>query len=395
MPQTILTPASIAELRSLISDAIAGGKKLEIRGGGSKADIGAPGRAATILSMAGFSGIIDYDPAELVLDVQAATPLAEIQAVIAAKDQMLAFEPFDHGPIFGKPAGSATIGGIIAAGVAGSSRLTAGAARDHFLGFEAVSGRAEIFTGGAKVVKNVTGYDLPKILAGSWGRLAAMTRVTLKVLPRPRTRLTLAIHGLSSSQAVAAMALAMRSQAEVTAAAYLPAALHTGISITALRLQGFGPSVAARFAMLQTLLSDTCGIGQLSEAEAETFWQSIRDTAPLDAAHPLWRLNIPPSTACALVAQLQPLGLENWFFDWAGGLIWANFIGDPATLRAATAASGGHAALIRAPAALRATIPAFQPEPSGVAALSARVRASFDPNGVFETNRFLDQPHAN
>jgi glycolate oxidase FAD binding subunit len=255
MPQTILKPASLAELRSLISDAIAGGEKLEIRGGGSKADIGVPDRAATLLSMAGFSGIIDYDPAELVLDVQAATPLAEIEAAIAARDQMLAFEPFDHGPIFGKLAGSATIGGIIAAGVAGSSRLTAGAARDHFLGFEAISGRAEIFAGGAKVVKNVTGYDLPKILAGSWGRLAAMTRVTLKVLPRPRTGLTLAIHGLSPPQAVAAMALAMRSQAEVGATAYLPAELRNGASITALRLQGFGPSVTARLAMLPSICS--------------------------------------------------------------------------------------------------------------------------------------------
>jgi glycolate oxidase FAD binding subunit len=395
MPQTILTPATTAELCNIISDAAAAGAKLEIRGGGSKAGTGAPDRNANLLSMSRFSGIIDYDPAELVLDVQAATPLAEIEATIAARDQMLAFEPFDHGPIFGVPAGAATIGGIIAAGVAGSSRLSAGAARDHFLGFEAVSGRGETFIGGAKVVKNVTGYDLPKILAGSWGRLAAMTRVTLKVLPRPRTRITLALHGLSPFQAHAAMALAMRSQAEAAAAAYLPAAVNHGTSITALRLQGFGPSVTARVAMLQTLLRDAGGrIDQLGQAEADRFWQSIRDASPLDSALPLWRVNIPPSTACALLAPLEAQGLR-WYFDWAGGLIWANFNGDQATLRAAATAAGGHATLIRAPAALRATIPAFHPQDAAVAAIEARVRASFDPHLVFETNRFRDQPHAN
>jgi glycolate oxidase FAD binding subunit len=146
--------------------------------------------------------------------------------------------------------------------------------------------------------------------------------------------------------------------------------------------------------MLQALLGDAGASDKLGEDEAETFWQSIRDTSPLDPALPLWRLNIPPSQACGLVARLEPLGL-NWYFDWAGGLIWANFEGSAATLRAAATAAGGHATLIRAPAAFRATTPPFQPEPAGVAALSARVRRSFDPNGVFETNRFLDQPHAN
>jgi glycolate oxidase FAD binding subunit len=384
----LLTPATLAELRDIVTDAAASGQKLEIRGGGSKADTGAPDRDAVILSMAGFSGIVDYDPAELVLDVRAATPLAEIESLIAEKGQMLAFEPYDHGPIFGQPAGGATIGGVIAASVAGSARLTAGAARDHFLGFEAVSGRGEVFVGGAKVVKNVTGYDLPKILAGSWGRLAAMTRVTLKVLPRPRTRVTLALQGLSPPQAVAAMALAMRSQAEVTAAGYLPAAVNNGVSLTAFRLQGFGPSVAARGTMLASLFDS---INRLEESEADSFWQSIRDTTRLDPALPLWRINIPPSGGCAVVAQLR---LASWYFDWAGGLIWANFEGDPVQLRAAASAAGGHAMLVRAPAALRAVTPVFQPEPRAVAALTARVRQNFDPHGVFEVGRFLDQTHA-
>lgn len=392
--KTVLAPASSSELRSLIAEAAGAGQKLEIQGGGSKAEIGAPGRDAAILSMRQFSGIIDYDPAELILDVQAATPLAQIMQLLAAKGQMLAFEPFDHGPIFGKQAGAATIGGIIAASVAGSSRLTAGAARDHFLGFQAVSGRAEIFTGGAKVVKNVTGYDLPKILAGSWGRLAAMTRVTLKVLPHPVTRVTLAVSGLAPMQAHAAMAVAMRSQAEVAAAAYLPGVVNEGVSLMALRLQGFAPSVAARKAVLQTMLRETGAIDQLSESEAASFWQSIGLAAKLDANLPLWRINVPPSAACGVVAQLEPHGLR-WFFDWAGGLVWASFAGAPTLLRAAAINAGGHATLVRAPAELRATIPTFHTETNAVAALSHRVRRGFDPNLVFEINRFLDQDHAN
>lgn len=398
MPPFILTPTSIAELRSLIAEAAGTAQNLEIRGGGTKAGIGAPDRETGILSMRSFSGIIDYDPAELVLDVQAATPLSEIQTAIAAQEQMLAFEPFDHGPIFGEVEGRATIGGIIAASVAGSSRLTAGAARDHFLGFEAVSGRAEIFTAGAKVVKNVTGYDLPKILAGSWGRLAAMTRVTLKVLPFPRTRVTLVLHALSPREALAAMAQAMRSQAEVAAAAYLPATVNNGVSLTALRLQGFGPSVTARCVMLKALLRETGSVHSFGETEATAFWQSVRDTRPLDAELPLWRINVPPSASATLVAQLEPLGLR-WFFDWAGGLIWANFMGEPAKLRAAVGAVRGHATLVRGPMQLRATIPALHPESPAVTALTARIRHSFDPYGVFEAHRFLDarleKSHAN
>jgi len=150
------------------------GAKLALCGGGSKEQLGAP-REAERVDMTGFAGVVDYDPAELVLTVRPGTPLAEIEALVASENQMLAFDPFDHGPIYGMPAGRATIGGVVAAGVGGSQRLSGGAPRDHLLGFRAVSGRGEVFVAGAKVVKNVTGYDLPKLAAGSWGRLFAMT----------------------------------------------------------------------------------------------------------------------------------------------------------------------------------------------------------------------------
>ena len=247
--ENALLPQSAQDVVDAIADALRAGEKLAITGGASKAAIGAP-VAARRLEMTGLRGVVDYDPAELVLTVRPGTPLAEIQTTVAQAWQMLAFEPFDHGPMFGQPEGAATIGGVVAAGVSGSQRLSGGAVRDHLLGFRAVSGRGELFTAGARVVKNVTGFDLPKLAAGSWGRLFAMTELTLKVLPRPRESVTRLLAGLDVERAVAAMSLAMGSQADVAAAAHFPAGLSGGTSATILRVQGFGPSVAARCRML-------------------------------------------------------------------------------------------------------------------------------------------------
>jgi glycolate oxidase FAD binding subunit len=356
----MLQPASIEELCDLFQT----GGKFEIRGGGSKAEIGAP-REAQLVSTAGFNGVIDYDPAELVLTVGAGTPLAQIQALVASENQMLAFDPFDHGPLFGRPAGAATIAGVVAAGVSGSRRLALGAARDHLLGFEAVSGRGERFIGGAKVVKNVTGYDLPKVMAGSWGRLGMITQLTLKVLPAPRVRATMLVEGLDIPAAVAAMTAALRAPLEVAAAAHIPG-LGTG-----LRLQGFGPSVDARAAQLPGR--------RLGEAEGEAFW---RAALPQADDRPLWRVHCQPSAAPAIVAALPDLEAR---LDWGGGLIWLAGEGD---VRAVAAAHGGQAMLVRAPEAMRASTLCEHPQPAGVAALSARVRRAFDPAGIFETGRF-------
>jgi len=380
-------PTREDEIVDAMADALRDGVKLGIVSGGSKATIGADVEARP-LRLAGLTGVVDYDPAELVLTVRPGTPLAEIQALVAGAGQMLAFEPYDHGPIFGQAAGMATIGGVIAAGVSGSQRISALAARDHLLGFRAVSGRAEIFSAGAKVVKNVTGYDLPKLAAGSWGRLFAMTELTLKVLPRPREVVTQAVLGLDERQAVRAMSIAMGSQADVAAAAYVPAPLRNGESATILRVQGFGPSVMARCAMLHTLLADFGKVRDLPAGEAAALWEDLRTLAPLGAAdRTLWRINIPPKQAGALVEAVD--NAEGRFLlDWAGGLVWLASEVDPAVIRAAASRAGGHAVLVRASADMRAGIPAFHPLSAGLAALEERVRRAFDPAGLFETGRF-------
>lgn len=378
-------PTREDEIADAVADAVRTGARLAIRGGGSKAAIGAATEALP-LDLSGIAGVVDYDPPELVLTVRPGTPLAEVEALVAGERQMLAFAPFDHGPVFGAPAGRATIGGVVSAGVAGSQRVSAGSARDHLLGFRAVSGRGETFVAGAKVVKNVTGFDLPKLAANSWGQLFAMTELTLKVLPAPRVRATRRLAGLDETQAVRAMAAAMGSAAEVAAAAHLPAR-NEAPAATLLRVQGFGPSVAARAALLEVLLAPFGRIESLDDGEADAAWDDLRTLRPLGCDRALWRVNVPPSAVGMVLAVVGPFGAD-WLLDWAGGLAWIALDGGEAAIRDAAVRAGGHATLVRAPAAVRAVVPAFHPPLSGVAALEARIRRAFDPAGVFETGRF-------
>jgi len=236
-------------------------------------------------------------------------------------------------------------------------------------------------------VKNVTGYDLPKLAAGSWGRLFAITELTLKVLPRAPVAVTRAVEGLDPTTAVRVMAAAMGSQAEVGAAAHLPAGSGGAPALTALRLLGFGPSVAARAAMIERLLGEHGRVIAFDGDADAAWWSRLRGLEPLGRDAMLWRVNVPPSGGPSVVAALKPLGAR-WLFDWAGGLVWIAFDGDAQAVRDAAAKAGGHATLVRAPAEVRAAVPTLHPQAAGVAALEARVRRAFDPAGVFETGRF-------
>ncbi len=370
----MLRPGTIEEL----CDIVMRGGPVRLRGGGSKDAIGAPTPDATVVDMRGFAGVIDYDPPELVLTVGAGTPLAEVQALVASEGQMLAFDPFDHAAILGGEPGQATIGGIIAAGIAGPARLSRGGARDHLLGFTAVSGRGERFVAGAKVVKNVTGYDLSKLVTGSWGRIVALTELTLKVLPAPREQETWVARGLSPAAAVAAMATALGSAAEVSAAAHLPS--WDGGAVTALRLDGFSHSIEARAKRLAGLID-----GLSHYPGGDQLWNAARHASTLPADVPLWRVIISAGKAPAFVETIPD---AQWLFDWAGGLVWLASKVDPQVIRRAAEIAGGHATLIRADAATRAEVPALHPQTKQVAALEESVRRAFDPAGVFETGRF-------
>jgi glycolate oxidase FAD binding subunit len=345
------------------------------------------------LDLSGLTGVTLYEPEELVLSARAGTPIAEIETLLARNNQELAFEPIDYGAVFGASERRGTIGGVLAANLSGPRRIKAGAARDHFLGVTAVSGRAETFKSGGRVVKNVTGYDLCKVLAGSYGTLAAMTDVTVKVLPRAETEQTVLVLGLDDARAAAAMSLAMNSSNDVSGAAHVPASLaahvqHAGSSVTALRLEGVAPSVAHRRQALETLLKPFGAIAVMEEGASRTLWTSVRDARPFaNDARVLWRISTAPARGHEVVAAIGAGGEH--FYDWAGGLIWVAMPEDGGAerVRRAVALAGGHATLVRAPAALRATVPVFAPQDAGLAALTRRVKESFDPKGILGPGR--------
>jgi len=399
-----LKPRDATDVESAVQWALAQKKSIEIVGHGTKRALGRPAQVDATLDLAALSGVTLYEPEELVLSARAGTPLAEIEALLDGKAQQLAFEPMDYGPLLGGAPGQATVGGMLAANLSGPRRIKAGAARDHFLGATAVSGRGETFKSGGRVVKNVTGYDLCKLLAGSWGTLAAMTDVTVKTLPRPETGASVLVLGLDAERAGAAMAAAMGSSCDVAGAAHLPANLAarasgdltSGRSVTALRLEGVAPSVAHRTGTLEGILRPFGALARLDEAQSRKLWLAIRDVAPFAAGGPsgqrlVWRLSTAPTQGAAVARMIAQGADAEFVHDWAGGLVWAALApsddGGASVVRAAIAACGGHATLVRAPAALRAAVGAFAPPPDGIAALQKRVKEGFDPQGVLGPGR--------
>ncbi len=392
-----MTPADVL---AAVQSALTAQTPLEIIGHGSKRRIGAPVENSNILDLSALSGIILYEPEELVLSALAGTAMGEIEALLAAKGQQLAFEPMDYGPLFGGVAGRGTIGGVLATNSSGPRRLKAGAARDHVLGIEAVSGRGELFKSGGRVMKNVTGYDLSKGLAGSWGTLAVLTTVTFKVLPAAETEHTLVLRGLDDVQAAVAMAAAMGSNAEISSAAHLPETVTgkvidsalSGLSSTLLRIEGFPKSVAYRAAKLAHLLKGKTDI--LAEAQSRSLWREIRDVMPFAdrTSRPVWRVSAPPMSGHAIVADFRLHAAADAFYDWQGGLIWIRMEGEPnaETLRALIKKhGGGHATLIRASEKQRRAIPVFEPQPPALAALSKRLKEQFDPLGILNPGRMF------
>jgi glycolate oxidase FAD binding subunit len=404
MPDNQLKPRDAADIEQAVRSALAGGKTLEVVGRGSKRAIGRAAQWDATLDLSGLSGVTLYEPEELVLSAKAGTPLAEIEALVANSKQELAFEPMDYACVLGGAAEAASIGGVLAANLSGPRRIKSGAARDHFLGVHAVSGRGEIFKSGGRVVKNVTGYDICKLLAGSWGTLAVMTDVTIKTLPRAETEVSVLVLNLDDATARKAMSAATGSYADVSAAAHVPAIVAVRIPeiaaakapVTIFRVEGVAPSVADRKGVLEKLLAPFGALGALDETQSRSLWRAIRDVMPFAANGPsgardLWRISTSPTAAPVLGRVLAEQADAELLYDWAGGLVWvalpaANDAHGP-QVRAAVAAAGGHATLIRAPAAVRAAVEVFSPEPPALAALSARVRQSFDPHGVLNAGR--------
>ena len=401
----ILRPETLDQLRDAVAWAVGEEQPLEIVARGTKRGLGRPVQAGHTLDTAALTGITLYEPEELVMSARAGTPLAEIEAALADKNQQLAFEPGDWGPLLGQPAKAGSIAGIFACNIAGPRRLKSGAARDHVLGFHGVSGRGEVYKAGGRVVKNVTGYDLPKLFCSSHGTLTVASELTFKVLPAPEKTYSVLVLGLDGAAATRAMALAMTSPHEVASAAHLPAEIaggsavsylrEAGASVTAIRVEGPGPSVEHRCRELRALLGSLGPTEELHTHNSKILWRELADVAPF-AARPelqLWRISVAPMAGAGVAAAIHAAvpGAVH-YLDWQGGLVWLGLPPAPDAhadkVRAAVAASGGgHATLIRAAGDVRAAIDVFQPQEAGLAAISRRVKAAFDPRGVLNPGR--------
>ncbi len=360
-----------------LGEAISGASgPLRVRGGGTR-PIGAP-VMGEVLSTAALTGVSLYEPGALTLVARAGTPLAEVEATLAAEGQRLPFEPMDHRALLGTE-GTPTIGGVVAANVSGPRRIQSGACRDSLIGVRFVDGNGTILKNGGRVMKNVTGYDLVKLMAGNRGTLGVLSEVSFKVLPRTDVAHTLLMQGLSDAEAIRALSSALGTPFEVTGAAHLPRGPE-GPPMTLIRIEGFEASVAYRAARLAQAL-DEFGIVRI-EADPETnaaLWKTIRDVMPFAGSDgDVWRVSVKPSDGPRLVSGVSATDIV---YDWGGGLIWA-LMPAGTDLRAAMEGIPGHATLVRGSDADRTRLSVFHPEPAPIAAISHGLRTRFDPRGV-------------
>lgn len=399
-----LRPETPEQLREAVAWATSSDTPIEVAGAGTKRAYGRPCQTSYRLDLSGLAGITDYEPAELVMSARAATPLADVEAALAANNQQLAFEPPDFGPLLSAGAGAGTVGGAIACNLAGPRRVKAGAARDHILGFHAVSGRGEDFKSGGRVVKNVTGFDLSKLMAGSFGTLAVMADVNLKVLPAPERTRTVLVFGAEDGAAVKALAQALGSAFDVSGAAHLPADVAAGSAVdyvagagrpvTAMRIEGTGASVDYRCQALRESLAESGETEELHSHNSGSLWREVADAAyfTTEADSQVWRVSTAPGAGPRLAAEVRAETGGRAYYDWGGGLVWLALpptpdAGHQVVRRALAAAGGGHATLLRAAEAVRAAVPVFEPQDDALAALSARVKDAFDPKRVLNPGR--------
>jgi glycolate oxidase FAD binding subunit len=387
----MLTPADENHLAAIVADAAAKKTPLAVIGAGTRAGLGRPMQTADTVSTALLAGVTLYEPTELVISARAGTPLRDVEALLLNNRQRLVFEPMDHRGIYGTT-GNPTIGAIAAANISGPRRIQAGAARDSLIGVRAVTGAGVAVKSGGRVMKNVTGLDLVKFLAGSMGTLAVLSEVTFKVQPVPETETTLAFTGLSDERAVAAMAAALGSPYSVSGAAHAPAE-EGEPARTYLRLEGFEPSVVHRVERLRAALGEYGSADTLGRGTSASLWLTILDVDALSAPFetPLWRISVAPSEAPKLVAKVRRSFPARVLYDWGGGLIWlAGGEGDDAgaaVVHAVARGSGGYATLVRAPDDVRNAVAVFQPPAAPIMDLTRKLKATFDPAGILNPGR--------
>lgn len=396
-PVSVLHPTDEKDAALIVSRTLARRRSLGIVGGDTRAGLGRPSTHAERISSAAMSGITIYEPAELIIGAKAGTPVAEVTSTLEREGQMLAFEPIDHRRIF-STFGEPTIGGLAATNASGPRRIKAGAARDAMLGVRFINGLGEQVKAGGRVMKNVTGLDLTKVMSGSHGTLGFLTEVTFKVAPRPEQSMTLEVAGLSDADAIDALSAALGSPFQPSGAAHLPAELSGGRARTFIRLEGFRDSVEHRLDVLARRLGRWGAPTTIGDSESTTLWADVRDAGPIivPVDNAIWRVSCAPSQAPAIVMEIaSSIESARWFFDWGGGLIWLSVpaLDDAGAgvIRGALISSDGHATLVRAPEEIRGSVAPYQPLPEPAMRLTAGIKHSFDPEGVFERGRMYEE----
>ena len=405
-----LAPVSEEEITEIVRAALANDTGLDIVGADSRCGLGRPPTADMRVSTRGITGVTFYEPSELVLSAGAGTPLSTISALLDEQGQELAFEPIDHGvlyggPLSGGPRQAGTIGGLVAVNASGPRRIKVGAARDHLLGFRAINGRGEVFKSGGRVMKNVTGYDMCKLMAGSHGTFGVLGEITLKVLPKAETAMTLLVVGLDDADAIKLMTRVSGLSFEISGFAHLPVVGNgnsspapTGLAnqpLSALRIEGPENSVTARKQQLMAVLGEQGRtIEILEREETQSFWADLRDVAPFaNTKDQIWRISTVPTKGAALVDDLRArsVPVSGHYYDWAGGLIWLALPPSPDAhapiIREIVDRYTGHATLVRASEDVRSLVPVFHPQPAALAALTKRLRNSFDPRLILNRGR--------
>ncbi len=368
-----MTPTTEHELAEAIASSTG---PLSIHGGGTR-PIGKLVEGAP-LNTTGLNGITLYEPGSLTLVVRSGTPVSKVEKTLASEGQRLAFEPMDHRVLLGTT-GEPTMGGIAAANISGPRRIQVGAARDFLLGVRFVDGSGNIVKNGGRVMKNVTGYDLVKLLAGSYGTLGVLTEVSFKVLPIAERQLTLSIARQSAAEAVASISKAMSSPFEVTGAAHVGDTTH-------LRIEGTEASTTYRSERLASLLDGELQINEDQVAQTE-LWQDIKNVNQLASHSNVWRVSMTPSKAPDFIEMVKREHETEILMDWAGGLLWIGSQGEPKALheklqKEIYSYGGGHVTLVKASPESRSALSVFQPEPRAIGALTNGLRARFDPKGI-------------
>jgi glycolate oxidase FAD binding subunit len=400
----LIRPAAEWELQALLTEASRRRSKIEVIGGGTKRSIGRVAAADDTITTTSLKGVSLYEPTELVMSAGAGTPLADIEAMLDQRGQMLAFEPIDLGRAIGEPARAGTIGAVFMTNLSGPRRIALGAARDHLLGLRAVTGNGDVIKSGGRVMKNVTGIDVARGLCGSWGTLAVATEVTFKVLPKPEETTTLAVFGQSDEIGVEALSLALGAPQEVTGTAHLQAAVMARLSnpslanlaksMTAIRIETFSRFLAARIEKLTTVLRPYGDVHVLADAQSRQFWGDLTTLQVMpDGPSALWRISVPSQIGPEFVRAISRIFPCAAVYDWSGGLIWLEVTdtadGGATDIRRLVSRVTGHATLVRAAPSIRAAVDTFQPLDTGLDRITRQLKATFDPNGVLNPGRMF------